>query len=656
MADDDIEGPPTTVNRNRLIGRTIAGKYVIERFLGDGSMGAVYLARQTALDKHVALKLMHPRLTAAEEFVQRFRREAKAASRLDHPNSVRMFDFGEEPDGLLYLAMEYLEGRSLFDVIYQDWPLSPARIVDVLSQVLSALVVAHEMGVIHRDLKPENIMVVDATNEEGQTVDLVKVLDFGIAKLMDSPQRSLVDASELPRPAPGRALTTHGVLVGTPEYMSPEQAQGEKLDPRSDLYSVGVILYQLLVGRVPFEAESPIGIVVKQVSEQPKPPRVHFAGVDPNLESVCMKALQKNRDDRQQSARELRSELRAALSGRPSMPNATASEPGRTSNVPVSVSTVPLAFQPVPLATAPTVPGGSLGAPPRPLLVRPTPSKVTPIGTETTGSTAAKREGARWKWPSAIAALVALSGAGAVVGLRGFTHKAQPRDPLTSGASSAAESAVLPLDTRKTTVAQTDPPPRHDDPVVENTNAMPATVSPRAAAPTVRAPPRSRLNGLPDRPVVTTDAPPQIVHVAEPLSPTQSAAVVAPLPTVAPTVVVVPSPPPFDPRTCHARTSAPSTDGTVLVKDVNVGGFGAAAEACYQTALHGAPWGGNGKIIVSFDDTAHFKGASAAIASALPTLGACLEQAAQKNVNVRVRSGDITGEPQITIQLSFSCN
>lgn len=146
-------------DHNALVGRTIAGKFLIEKYLGGGAMGAVYLARQTALEKNVAVKVMHPRLAAEKNFVTRFQREAKAASRLDHVNSVRMIDFGAEPDGLLYLAMEYLEGRNLHEVIVQDWPLSKTRLVDILSQALAALAVAHDMGVVHRDLKPENLFL-----------------------------------------------------------------------------------------------------------------------------------------------------------------------------------------------------------------------------------------------------------------------------------------------------------------------------------------------------------------------------------------------------------------------------------------------------------------------------------------------------------------
>jgi serine/threonine-protein kinase len=355
-----------------LIGRTIAGKFLIEKYLGGGAMGAVYLARQTALEKNVAIKVMHPRLAAEKTFATRFQREAKAASRLDHVNSVRMLDFGAEPDGLLYLAMEYLEGRTLHEVIVQDWPLPKARIVDLLSQALAALAVAHDMGVVHRDLKPENFMILPAKDDEGRVVDQVKVCDFGIAKLMDGPQDN---ASFLT----GSGVTTQGVVVGTPEYMSPEQAKGETLDARSDLYAMGVILYQLLVGRVPFQADSAIEIVLAHVTKPPPPPREIYPRVDPELEAVCLRALRKDKAERYQSAREMRGDLRASIYGRdrvPSLAPLAAASSGSVSAIPVpepaQFTTAPTVAGMVP----PTIPDGSG---PVPILVR-TDGKVTPLG------------------------------------------------------------------------------------------------------------------------------------------------------------------------------------------------------------------------------------------------------------------------------------
>jgi serine/threonine protein kinase len=292
------------------LGRSIAGKFVIDAFIGSGAMGAVYRARQTALEKVVAVKVLHRELAKDQTFPVRFMREAKAASRIDHPNSMRVLDFGEEPDGTLYMAMEFLDGRDLFHVIQKEWPISPQRSADLLMQTLAALAVAHEMGVVHRDLKPENIMVLTVPDDEGGTKDHVKVCDFGIAKITD--KRSDLTQTEGPK------LTTQGLVVGTPEYMSPEQGRGEALDARADLYSIGIILYQLLVGHVPFEAESALGVVLKHVTDDPVRPSERAPGIDPRLEAICMKAIRKSPADRYQSAREMRSDLRAVLHG--SMP------------------------------------------------------------------------------------------------------------------------------------------------------------------------------------------------------------------------------------------------------------------------------------------------------------------------------------------------
>jgi len=288
-----------------LVGRTIAGKFAIEAHIGSGAMGQVYRARHLALEKTVAVKVLHQDLARDETFAARFHREAKAASRLDHPNSMRVIDFGAEPDGMLYIAMEYLDGRDLLRVIADESPFPEARVVDILTQALAALVVAHDMGVIHRDLKPENIMVLDGTDDEGNRIDLVKVCDFGIAKISGR-------STDSGGPGTVRGpLTTQGLVVGTPEYMSPEQGMGDPLDARSDLYSIGVILFQLLVGRLPFQAETALGIVFKQVNEPPPIPSTLRPGVDAHLEAVCLKALSKRREDRYQTAREMRSALRA---------------------------------------------------------------------------------------------------------------------------------------------------------------------------------------------------------------------------------------------------------------------------------------------------------------------------------------------------------
>jgi serine/threonine protein kinase len=279
-----------------LLGRTIAGKFTIESRIGAGGMGSVYRARQAGLDKIVAVKVLHRELLAEPTFASRFKREATSASRIDHPSSIRVIDFGEEPDGLLYIAMEYLEGRTLFKVLRDEAPLAPARIVDLSRQILAALAAAHELGLIHRDLKPENVIILAGKDDDGRATEHVKVCDFGIAKLQTNN-----DVDE--------KLTVEGSIVGTPEYLSPEQARGGELDARSDLYSMGVILFEMLTGQPPFRGDTPLAIVLKHLDAPPPRPSSITPMADVKLEAACLKALSKAPADRFASAREMRASL-----------------------------------------------------------------------------------------------------------------------------------------------------------------------------------------------------------------------------------------------------------------------------------------------------------------------------------------------------------
>ncbi len=286
VEEDDQDDP--------LLGTTIAGSYEVLELIGEGAMGRVYRAHQPSLAKDIAIKVLHPHLTSDPKVKRRFHREARAASRLSHPHSVQMIDFGSD-DGRLYIAMELLEGPDLLEVIEEESPLAPARIALLLGQVLLALDEAHHSGIIHRDLKPENVVVTETRESEH-----VKVCDFGIAKIIE---------------AEGSAITVTGFVCGTPEYIAPEQARGDALDQRVDIYAVGCVLFQMLTGTVPFSANSALGTITKHLTEEVVPPRERRPDLEipPRLEHVCLRAMSKDREDRYDSAAEMRDALIEAV-------------------------------------------------------------------------------------------------------------------------------------------------------------------------------------------------------------------------------------------------------------------------------------------------------------------------------------------------------
>jgi serine/threonine-protein kinase len=276
----------------------LGGEFRILEKIGTGGMGSVYRAAQPAMSRTVAIKILHPQLALRKDLISRFRREARAMSQLTHPNTVKVFMYGQlEGDNSLYIVMEHLEGQNLSRAVKREGPLSTTRSVGILIQVCGALQEAHEKGIVHRDLKPENIFLC----RHGGLVDYPKVLDFGLAKITETEMR------------PGSIqLTQEGMVFGTPEFMSPEQAQGKVLDCRSDIYSLAVILYEALTTKLPFRAQTPMDYLQKHVLEAPIPldARVPNLTFPAGLDAVIQRALAKRREDRYPSANEFAAALR----------------------------------------------------------------------------------------------------------------------------------------------------------------------------------------------------------------------------------------------------------------------------------------------------------------------------------------------------------
>ncbi|HEX7313204.1 MAG TPA: protein kinase [Pyrinomonadaceae bacterium] len=298
-------------NEDRLIGQVLAGKYRIDDKIDEGGMGCVYRATHVLMEKVVAVKVLHPALAADDKIVARFTREAKAASRISHPHAINVTDFGESENGIVYLVMEYLRGRTLKDIVRSGGPMTIERTVEIVRQVAGALDVAHFEGVVHRDLKSDNIML-----EEHTGGDWAKVLDFGIAKIQET-ERSVHETD------PG--LTAPNLIIGTPQYMSPEQcSQASDIDARSDIYSFGVIIYEMLAGHVPFTGDSPTAIMMRHIQEPPPSVLEERHDLPEGVGRVVARALAKRPEDRFQKASELAAALAEAAAETPSTAAAAA--------------------------------------------------------------------------------------------------------------------------------------------------------------------------------------------------------------------------------------------------------------------------------------------------------------------------------------------
>ncbi|MFD5712578.1 protein kinase [Streptomyces pharetrae] len=441
--------------QDRYAGRSLAGgRYQLRDLLGQGGMASVHLAYDSVLDRQVAIKTLHTELGREQAFRERFRREAQAVAKLTHTNIVSVFDTGEdEVDGMTtpYIVMEYVEGRPLGSVLEEDirqFGAMPAdKALKVTADVLAALEISHEMGLVHRDIKPGNVMVTKR--------NVVKVMDFGIARAMQSGVTS---------------MTQTGMVVGTPQYLSPEQALGRGVDARSDLYSVGIMLFQLVTGRLPFDADSPLAIAYAHVQEEPVAPSAINRALPPAVDALVARALKKNPNERFPTAVAMRDEcLRVAASFQPAPPSIVAGTPAQSGagvgsavfppvdqSTPASVSGVQTPYQPTPVpnpyGTPTPAPQPSYGYPqqggyptPSPYAAQQTPSTpppytISPQAPTPSSGSGGGRSNKAVILGSAVVAVLAAGGLVAALTLGGGEKDDQGKGGGTTPTATATDS------------------------------------------------------------------------------------------------------------------------------------------------------------------------------------------------------------------------
>ncbi len=446
-------GVSSSASAPDLTGREIAGRYRILAKLGEGGMGAVYRGEQISLKRKCAIKLLKPELSSDAGLVKRFNAEAELVAKLSHPNVVNIYDFGQDQDGTLFIAMEFIEGRSLRSAMIADGPLPVRRAVAIAAQVAASLTDAHAHGIVHRDLKPDNVMLT----ERGREKDVVRVLDFGIAKLRDENKQTV------------QAMTQAGDLVGTPQYMAPEQIRGDRIDGRTDVYALGAMLYEMVTGRLPFEGPTVMAILSKHLTETPPPPSVRRPdkGIPPPVDALVMASLAKDPAQRIASM-ELVGEQLAAIGaqlGSPSQPFVVPSGPapgpsGWQPGMPTQQSAAPVGVQvhatphtPYPILAPPQVaPHLPTGTPP-PMQVAP-PAPVA-------------RRSKRGLWIGLALGAAAVIGAIAIVASQAGSSSSKNGGGSSSGTDAPAHD---PWDRSGSSASDDTPPPssqlagvRYDD-------------------------------------------------------------------------------------------------------------------------------------------------------------------------------------------------
>ncbi|MFQ5550465.1 MAG: serine/threonine protein kinase [Gemmatimonadales bacterium] len=427
-----------------LVGSIIGGRYHITKKLGEGGMGAVYLGEHVKMGRMSAIKVMTEAMAHDADAIARFNREAANAARINHANVCGIYDFGETEDGLIYLAMEFIEGEALTDMLEREGALAPNRAADILLQATDALQAAHDLGIVHRDLKPDNIMIARSRDER----DVVKVVDFGIAKAMG--------------PEEGQNVTKTGLVVGTPEYMSPEQLSGDVLDGRSDVYSIALVFYRMLTGVLPFQADSAQETMIKRLTDEPMKLAEALPGVvfPPQLQVVMDKALQRMPGDRYESAIAFGKDVVQAVS---SMAGADAAPEVDTDGATMLIDSAEIAGQVGDEATeelaATRVAGAADQAAraPTPDTPQPVPTPAAPVAKKKSPMVAV----------AAALGLIVVGGGTAVVMIKGGDEEATvPAGPVASGPENDAGGTTPNVTTNTDGNTQTGnnaPPPTGND-------------------------------------------------------------------------------------------------------------------------------------------------------------------------------------------------
>jgi len=451
-----------------LIGQVIKNTFRITRMLGEGGMGRVYEGEQQmgTTTRKVAIKVLHPDLSKDGQIVARFNRECGTVAELEHPNTIQFFDFGQTPDGVLFIAMEFLEGHAIAKILETTGAMPAARVEHILKQVCGSLNEAHKKGIVHRDLKPENVVLITRAGEE----DFAKVLDFGIAA-----RRDATDAKK------EQKLTQQGMVLGTPPYMSPEQFKGVELDARSDIYSLGVMAYEMLTGKLPFDAQTPWEWATKHLTERPFPFEVtaqHVGMIPGPMKAAIMRALSKNREERQSSVKEFMAELEGGA-GSVSLTNLG------TAPSPVSGGTAMMAAPPPDLLQAPPpMMGGHQPAPTANEMVIPVQAVPPPPQMRASGGGSNK---------GILFALIGVIGLGVVAGIITLVVKMSKSDGGDDG------PIIIPTASVTAPATDTTPPPPDPTPTAATATTPPTSTvkvaSTGATTSTTTAPPKGGPTG-----------------------------------------------------------------------------------------------------------------------------------------------------------------